>query len=252
MVMAERHKRIIELLSSSGIVLVEDLAAELQVSTMTIRRDLNKLKKQGHLHRCYGGAVITTSVQGEETYDNKMASRADEKKRIAVKCANLVNDGDTVFLDSGTTTYQIANKISSKRDLTIITNDIKIACRLLESKAKIIVCGGKVQNINGSVLGLFGREMLEQMRTDISFIGAACINEDYNLMTPTIESRFLKRSAINVANRNYLVVDNSKFYRQSLVEIVNMTDFTAVITDKDFSSTEQKKIRDMGINIIQA
>jgi len=251
MLAAERHSKIVDIVNRAGVVSVEELSQQLQVSAMTIRRDLDKLNRMGRLDRCHGGAVPLSAIRSEENYDQKMVSNHDAKMNIARICANFIKPGDSVFLDSGTTTFEIAMLIKETQDITIITNDVKIACALLSSPAKIILCGGIAQNVTGTVLGQMAEDMLRNFRVTTSFIGTSCVDEEFNITTPTLEKSFLKRAAIEIANTAYLAVDASKFYHHALVRITNMSSFTGVVTDKVFSAGERKTLKSKNIEIIE-
>ena len=141
MLAAERQTKIIGLIEERGSVQVEELAQELKVSAMTIRRDLVKLEETGRIERCRGGAVAKQEV----SYEDKQIRNKREKYKIAEKCAGLVSTGDTVFLDAGTTTYEIAKRICGMQGVTIVTNDLEIAQVVKQGSAELFVCGGRVQ-----------------------------------------------------------------------------------------------------------
>ncbi len=254
MLAQERIERILELINDQGFVKVEELAQQFGVSEMTVRRDLEKCRKSGAIVRLHGGASLKSENEHEQHYDAKSNTNQQSKRNIANYCAALVREGSTVFLDTGTTTYQIAERLCRIRDLTIVTNDILIAGMLFRRAShtgvRIIVIGGEMQEGTGSTLGPFAERMLSEIRVDISFIGAASIDTDYNIMTPTIEKAFLKRLATGISGKSYLVADASKFSRRAMVRINNLSDYTAVVTDKIFTPEEQKGIREKRINII--
>lgn len=254
MLAQERIKRILELINEQGFVKVEELAQQFGVSEMTIRRDLEKCRKSGAIQRLHGGAALKTENEHEQHYDAKSSTNQRAKRNIADYCVSLVHEGSTVFLDTGTTTYQIAERLCRIKDLTIVTNDILIAGLLFRRAAntgiRTIVIGGEMQPSTGSTLGNFAERMLADIRVDISFIGAASIDSEFYIMTPTIEKAFLKRLATEISSKSYLVADASKFTRRAMVRINNLADYTAVITDKVFSAEEERIIKEKRINII--
>lgn len=246
MLAAERHSKIIQMISETGAVQVEELAKVLDVSLMTIRRDLEKLRQEGIIERCHGGAVIKREV----SYTEKRTMQIEEKIRIAVKCAGFVKKGDTVFLDAGTTTYEIAKRIQHIPGITVITNDLEIAGVLVESDVHLMLCGGNVQKSTGSMLGPFANQMMEDMRTEIAFLGAMSIDDKFNVLTPTLNKAVLKRIICKNSSRPYLAVDETKFGKQALMRINHLSDYAGVVTNKTFDREEEQKIRQMKINMI--
>lgn len=242
----ERSQKIINIIKERGAVKVDELARELDVSLMTVRRDLEKLKNEGILERCHGGAILKTEV----SYKEKRTLQIEEKKKIAQRCAKMVRKGDTVFLDSGTTTYEIAKLIYNIPSLTIITNDIEIARFLIDTNVHLMLCGGTVQKSTGSMVGEFAIRMMEDIRTEIAFIGAASIDDEFNVLTPTSNKAVFKRTVCKYANRSYLAVDSTKFGKQALLKVNHLSDYTGVVTDKVFNSKELDIIKKEKINII--
>ncbi|NLO10031.1 MAG: DeoR/GlpR transcriptional regulator [Clostridiales bacterium] len=246
MLAEERISKIIGIIKEKGTVRVDELAKELDVSLMTVRRDLEKLKNEGILERCHGGAILKKEV----SYKEKRTLQIDEKIKIAQRCARMVRKGDTVFLDAGTTTYEIAKQIYDIPSISIITNDIEIARFLIDTTVRLILCGGTVQKSTCSMVGDFAIHMMENMRTEIAFIGAASIDDDFNVLTPTSNKAVFKRTVCKYTNRSYLAVDSTKFGKQALLKVNHLSDYVGVVTNKIFSEKEIEKIKKQNINII--
>ena len=242
----ERQNRIVELVSEKGNIQAERLAEDLDVSRMTIRRDLDKLKQEGIIERRHGAAVI----KHEATYTEKMVTMMEEKQQLASACAAMVKPGDTVFLDSGTTICEIAKRIMSIPDLTVITNDIEVGFLLHRSNVELMICGGTVQKETGSIFGTFSNQMMSYIHVGIAFMGAMSIDSNFNVLTPTMDKASLKRMVTKNANRSYLVVDHSKFNRQALMKINNLQDYTGVVTTKVFDEKELERIQERDIHLI--
>ncbi len=247
MLAAERHLKIIEIIGKNGAVQVEELAKLLDVSLMTIRRDLEKLKLEGRIDRCHGGAVIKREVP----YTEKQVLETEEKHRIAEQCVNLIKKGNVVFLDAGTTTYEVAKLIKDIPNLTVITNDIEIARLLLNSTVNLLICGGTVQKSTGSMVGTLANQMMDNIRLDVAFMGAQSIDEQFNVMTPTLDKAVMKQTICRNSKEKYLLVDRSKFGRQALIKVNDLSGYTAVITNKKFTAEEEKRLRDLRATIIQ-
>ncbi len=247
MLAAERQSKIVELVQQQGSVQVDKLAQEMNVSAMTIRRDLEKLQKNDVLERCHGGAVVKQEV----TYADKQTSHKDVKERLARLCVPLVGEGDTVFFDAGTTTFEIAKLIMDIPDIMIVTNDLEIARLLKDSEAELFICGGHVQKSTGSMFGHYATQMLEDFKFDVGFFGAASINEDFEVMTPTIDKMWLKRQTPRQCRRSYLVVDRSKFGRQAMSKINHLGDYTGIVTDQEFNEEDIEKLERIHARIIR-
>lgn len=246
MMMAERQIKILNMIQEDGSVQVEELAKELDVSPMTIRRDLEKLQKEGLIERCHGGAVSKTEV----AYADKSVKNHGQKVLIAVKCVEFIREGTTVYLDAGTTTYEIAKRIMDMENMTVITNDLEIALLMKNSKAELILCGGYVQKSTGSTLGYYTTQMIEDFRFDTGFFGAAAISGEYYVLTPTTDKAFLKRQLVKQCRQSFLAVDDSKFYRQGMNRINCLADYTGIITDHEFKEQENAALQKKGVRII--
>lgn len=243
MLAAERQAKIVEIIRSRGSAQVDDLAQELHVSSMTIRRDLEKLQEYNVLQRCHGGAVAKQEV----TYEDKRVIHKEEKEVLAGICQNLVSKGDTIFLDAGTTTYEIAKRIKEIPEIMVVTNDLEIARLLKDSPADLFLCGGSLQKATGSMLGYYATQMLADFHFDVGFFGAASINDEMEVLTPTVDKAFLKRAAVQRCQQAYLVVDSSKFGRKAMTKINHLSDYTAVITNKALTSDQRKEAEKAGI-----
>lgn len=247
MTAVERKEEIIRLIGEKGKISVDTLAELLQVSNMTVRRDLSSLEKNGVLERTHGAAVM----RRETEYSEKAEAGVEEKQKIAEICMKFINPGDTIYLDSGTTTFEIARKILDIPHLVVITNDIFIAFLLHQSSnIEVMFCGGMLQKSTGSTYGFFANQMVGYVQMDKAFIGAASINENFNVLTPTMEKASLKRMVVNNANASYLVVDSSKFNKKALMKINHLSAYTGVVTMKKFNTEEMEKIKKKKICII--
>lgn len=248
MLAAERQSRIVDVIRKKGSVHVDELAKELSVSPMTVRRDLVKLQQDDRIERCHGGAMAKQEV----TYEDKLTSHKKEKEKIARCCFSYVSEGDTVFLDAGTTTYEIARLIKDIPGILIVTNDLEIARLIKDSDAELFICGGSVQKSTGSMFGHYATQMLADFKFDAGFFGAASINEDFEVMTPTIDKMWLKRETPRQCRKSYLAADRSKFGRQAMTRINTLGDYSAVITDKEFAEADLERLEHMNAVIIEA
>lgn len=247
MLAAERLNMIVEMIREAGFVKVDALAETFNVSEMTIRRDLEKLESTGVLRRNFGGASYNAE---EVVLDNKNVINIQKKKLIAEKCVPLVKESATVYLDTGTTTMEIARKIYAIPDITIVTGDLQIAFFLSHFNTKVFMLGGELLNSSRSVYGLITQEMLDNFRFDISFISTKFVDEKFDIyIPPPIDKAFLKRKVIENSDKSYLVADSSKFYRKSLYKQSNISSLTGIISDKKFSKEELELLAEKNVSV---
>lgn len=243
---SERQKYILEQLRGNGGVSVESLAKELDVSLMTIRRDLQKMSDAGQIERCYGGAVI----KSEEPYVEKAVSHSEEKSAIAKKAVSMLKEGNCIFLDAGTTTFQMLPLLERFNSLTIVTNDLEIGYRASKMKFDVTIIGGMLQKTTACMYGMLTNDALKQLKFDQAFIGAATIDEHFDVLTPTEIKAIYKRIVLENSNYSYLLVDSGKFNKRAMVKVNNLRDYTGVITTYQFGEEEKKQIHKNNISII--
>jgi len=159
---AQRRARIREYLEDRKFVRIPDLSAMLDVSEATIRRDLERLEKRGDLERTHGGAIRNQRVSLEEDYAQRTQQFPDEKRWIGALAASMIEDGDVVFINSGTTSTELIRHISPNPNITVITNNLVAALEVGASDLNLIVLGGAFQSISNSVGGRFAMENLER------------------------------------------------------------------------------------------
>ena len=249
MLAEERLTKIVMILRERGFVQVEYLAQTLNVSDMTIRRDLGKCQERGIVRRCHGGAMLAGVNRQEISYDDKCRKHQTVKKSIAETATGLIKERMTVFLDAGTTTFEIAQRIKQIPNLTIVTNDVYIIHALLAFAPELIYIGGSIQKKTGSAVGGFAEQMVHNMHFDVSFFGAHSINEHFDVMTPTVEKLFLKKQLAENSSKTYVAADHSKFNKTALYRIDNLSSYTGVITDYCFSIEERRFAEQKQINV---
>ena len=246
----ERHKKILLMLRDKGFIRLQELKQELNVSEVTIRKDLDDLQDAGHLQRCHGGALLGTFLQKEQTFARKASEHVETKRKIATYCASLVKTNMTIFLDNGTTIFEIAKRICEIPDITIVTTDIRIAYFFLDSNVDVVMIGGSVQKETGAVVGIFSEQMLKSMRFDLAFFGANAINQKLEVMTPSAGKATVKKKVQINALHSFLTVDSSKFNKQALYQINDLSSYTALITDYKWNQAELELVERKNINII--
>ncbi|MFJ7972589.1 DeoR/GlpR family DNA-binding transcription regulator [Psychrobacillus sp. NPDC096389] len=227
-----RKKLILEELTQKGKVEILELVDLLAVSAMTVRRDLDELEKQKKLIRTHGGAALPQAIIAEQSYNQKLSEAHAQKVEIAEIAVGLIKDGMRILLDSGTTTFEIARRLKTRKTLTIVTNDIKIAAELVDSQLEVILLGGKIQNDVGAVFGSYAEKMLKDIHVDILFLGAHAVHSTLGITSATFEKAAIKREMINASESVYLVADAQKFEKKAFAKIADVDSITGIITDQ--------------------
>ena len=229
MLIEERNKVILEILEEKGSVTTIELVEKLKVSEATIRRDLSNLEKEEKLYRVHGGAVLKNIEREEEDIEKKSILNISEKKRIAKKAANLVKDKEFIYLDAGTTTYQMIPFLKNK-DITVVTNGLTHIEELLRYKIESYLIGGHVKPTTKALVGSIALNNLKVVNFSRAFIGVNGIDTKFGYTTPDIEEAILKSNAIENAIEAYILADYSKFGKVYFSKIAELERAT-IITD---------------------
>lgn len=247
-----RLKEIVDIIAEMHYVQVDDLARHFGVSTMTIRRDLAQLSKEGKAERCHGGARSIQEVVQEADYAQKLDQNHDDKVQLARVALSLLRPDDVVYLDSGTTLCEIARLISERvPSVVVVTNDLYIASMLADARVSVTIIGGLVSPMTKSALGRASETFLSQFRFSKAFLGTSCIGRNFDTFSPNYDKAFLKKLAIDLSEESYLVVDQSKFYGTAMSYVTSLNQYTGVITNKDFNDEEMALIHKKGIRLIK-
>ncbi len=240
----ERRNKILELLKEKNKVLVPQLCKTFSVSQATIRTDLNVLEKQGLLQRTHGGAIINAGASYERTYRQKEQLHFDAKARIAEAAAELVNDGDTISIDTGTTTACMVPFLAKKSKLTVITTDIRIALALEHyPDISVIVAGGLLRSGFSCTIGAMTNRFLSMFNVDKAFMATNGLSVNGALSTPYIEQAEVKKALIETAKERILLCDSSKLGQASLADFADLADFRYFITDREIDPVVSEKLR---------
>lgn len=251
MLTEERRGAIVSLLNEDGKVQVKDLSLRFKTSEVTIRTDLKELHERGLAYKSHGGAVLPSLVSGEPTLQEKFSQQADEKSRIGAAAAELINDGETIILDSGTTTHEIAKRIKERKDLTVITNGINIASELAGFRGiQVILLGGIMRHGSLSVVGHFAEQMLTQLTADKLFIAADGCTLEFGISTPKFEESRINQEMVSIAREKFLVADSSKFGRNSLSRIVSLWEMNCVVCDEGLPDEFRDEIQAHGLQLV--
>ena len=239
-----------ETLHREGRVLVTELARQFRTSQITIRKDLEVLDNQGLIQRTHGGALpVQAGALLDPTLREKEKLHRKEKMRIAMAAAKLVEEGESVLLDSGTTTTAIARALKDASKLTVITNATNIAAELAGTNVDVILTGGTLRKNSFSLVGPLAEQTLRQLSADILFLGVDGFDTKAGLFTPNVLEAQVNRIMVEIATRTVAVCDSSKFGRRSLCNIVPTSAVNQVITDKNISKHDLQTLREAGVSV---
>lgn len=251
----ERHAKIIRLLSERQDISVTELSQRFGISEVTIRKDLTTLQKRNLLIRTRGGAmrIPVLNDKTDAPIAHKELYNFQEKRAIGKMAASLIREGDTILIDSGTTTIEIARNLDKFSNLTIITNAINIAAEALQYKRfKVILLGGYIRSTSQSMVGPFAEATLKNLYCDKCFLGVDSFSIERGISTPDMEEASINQTMISISKEVIAVCDYSKFNRRSLVHIANVEQIQTVVTDKAVPNDIKSRLRAMQINCIIA
>ena len=248
----ERRSRINELIETRERATVRELAARFGVSPVTIRGDLDALAKAGGVIRSHGGALRCEEDE-DIPIDLKQTLHRAEKMRIAEAAARLIRQGETIILDSGTTTAAIANRIGGLRleSLTVITNALNVASVLAPlPNVRLIMIGGLLRQVSSSLVGPQAEQVLRGLHADRLFLGVDSLDPEIGVMTPDVLEAQLNALMIEVSQEVVAVADASKFARRSLSVIAGVERLHKLITDTSASPEAVAALRSRGVEVI--
>ena len=247
----DRRVYIIDKLNSSGQVDVSTLSKELEVSEVTIRNDLEKLEEKNILIRARGGAIKLDRVSTDFSISDKHKQHSEEKKRIGRAAAQFILDGETIILDSGTTTMEIVRNLPKTISLTVISNALNIANQLSEHPdVNLIIPGGLLRKKSLSLVGSAAEESFRNFYCDKLFLAVDGIDTTYGLSTPNLEEAQINRVMIAISKQVIVVTDSSKFHKRCLAFISPLNNIDMVITDSGILPEDKTRLENAGIKVV--
>ncbi len=247
----ERRQRVIEFLAKRGFVDLATLTQELGVSESTVRRDLMQLDEEGIVRRTHGGAVFVSDRFSALSFAARESAAKQEKAAIGQAAAALVEDGETVLLDGGTTTFQVARHLAGRR-LQVVTNSLPIANLLgSDGEMEVILIGGYIYPRTGVALGPLTTQMLSSIHANKAFISLAGMNETglYNHNVLMVEA---ERQMMTSADEVIIVADHTKFGRRALAQLGTWTDVDRVVSDDGLEAVWRSTLEANGVTLVLA
>ncbi len=227
-----RQSTIVSLLAQIGSADVEELSQRFEVSQQTIRNDLRDLSAKGLVKRTHGGARLRQSVSNP-AYADRRQLNADAKKSIAQAAASLIPSGSAVALNIGTTTEAVADALSKHQDLFVLSNNVNIINRLIESQCReLVLVGGSVRPSDGAIVGEDAVAFIERYKVDVAVIGASSLDADGAILDYDAREVAVARAILRNARQKILVSDGSKFEASAPIRICDVADLDHVVTDR--------------------
>ena len=248
---AERHKHILDCLARDGYVRVAEMAKELDVTTVTIRKDLKYLEEKKLLYRTHGSASPVNPQTQEVEVREKEKIHIDEKRRIAMAAAQLIEPDDSIIIASGSTVQMLGDFIQPQGHLTVVTSSLKTAVQLNSmDRVDVIQLGGNVRKNSLSAVGVYTSQFFEQITCSKLFLGVDGIDLDYGITNSNIEEALLNIKMIEASQRTIIMADSSKFGRRGFGRICNLGRIDVIITDSGITASVTRAIEDAGIELI--
>jgi DeoR family transcriptional regulator, fructose operon transcriptional repressor len=247
----ERRGRLLDLIRVRGFAALEELVRELGVSESTIRRDLDALEEQGSAKRTHGGVLYAGGMPRLAEFDERQPANWAAKRAIASQAADRIGDGETVLLDGGTTTYEVARLLVG-RSLQVVTNSLPVANLFAsESRSDLVLLGGYVSPRTGVCLGPYANELLGRLHVTTTVLSAAGVAEE-GLFNAHLLLAETEQAMLRAAGRVMVVADSSKFGRKSLTLVAPLSDIDVVVSDDGLSAEWQARIAAAGPDLVVA
>ena len=252
----KRRLEIKKIITENESISVSNLSKLFNVSEITVRRDLQKLEKDGFLDKVHGGAIARSfKTEYDPVYLEDIKLNKDKKESIAKEAVKEINDGDAVIIESGTTCLELVYNLANKRNLAIFTASVPIAYELWKvslnrNDLEVNICGGLIEAKSNTLIGSQATQFFQNINADIAFIGAVAISIDKGILTTHSQmDADVIRSIANNSKRKILLADSSKFKNRAHISILPLTIFNKIITDTGIGKDVADKIINLGIEL---
>jgi DeoR/GlpR family transcriptional regulator of sugar metabolism len=247
----QRRDKILELLKEDGSAKVADLSKIFKVTEVTIRQDLEKLEKDGSVIREHGGVYLKNVEDQVKSFLLANQENMDKKERIARKCLEFIESGDTIILDSGSTTTEIAKKLGNIKNLTVITNALNIALMLgANPNIEVVMTGGEFKPPTLSLTGQKAADFFHGLNVQKLFLATAGLSLKSGLTYPSISDLVVKKAMIDAADTTFLVADSTKIGKSAFASLGALSLIHYIITDPGIAEKHKKVFKDNDIELI--
>jgi DeoR family fructose operon transcriptional repressor len=251
LVASARQQRIAQIVKEHGYVRGRSLADLFGVTDETIRRDLTQLADAGVVRRSHGGAVALART--ETPFNRRLHQNELAKAAIGAAAAELVQEGSTIIIDSGSTTVHLARALRARRDLAVVTNAVTHAAELMDNNdITVVLTGGVVRRPTYGASGELAVATLTKLSVDQTFLAINSVSLEHGLMYPHFEEIAVKQAMIAAASEVILLADHTKFNQRSLVRVAPLSALSTIVSDAELDLETQTAIRDQGIDLIIA
>jgi DeoR family transcriptional regulator, fructose operon transcriptional repressor len=248
-----RQLAILEQLEHTSRVEVTELSKVLEVSEVTVRKDLQELEQLSLLKRVHGGAISTHRTKWNPSLENRLETQSDGKLAIAKAAIELIHDGDTLILDAGSTTLALARHLRGRRrNLTLITNSLPVLAELSNSDYDLVALGGMFRQHSLAMIGPLTVANLSKLHADIAFVGATAASLERGLCTPNIIEAETKAAMVKAASERVALIDYSKMGQASLAPFASWTEIQALITDETLDGKTMTYLQNQQVKVIVA
>lgn len=248
--LTERHQYILGKLKKEGSVKVVDLCDALNVSSVTIRKDLKQLEDRELLFRTHGGGTITDPYTADRPVNEKAQIHSGEKSSIGEAAARLVEPNDCILIASGTTVLSLAKNIEPRGQLTVITAALNVAMELVHHPGiEVIQLPGQIRKTSSSATGMYAEKMLEDFSCSKLFLGVDGIDVEFGLTTTNMMEAQLNKKMIAASQKTIVLADSSKFGKRGFGRICGLEDIEQVITDQNISDHMVETLKGLGIEV---
>ncbi|MEC9093170.1 MAG: DeoR/GlpR family DNA-binding transcription regulator [Planctomycetota bacterium] len=243
-----RRSKLLEFVRTKGFAATQELFRIVEGSESTIRRDLEFFENLGEIKRTHGGVFYTGGEPKLPHFERSQSQNIEKKREIARAAANLVEEGDTILLDGGSTTFELAQQLAG-RQLQVVTNSLPVSNLFIANhEADLVVLGGNVHLRTGTTIGPYASQMLAELNCRVAFLSVAGIHEDgfYNSNFLLVET---EKAMMNAADEVVIIADSTKFGKKSLARLCELSSVDKLVVDSDIDDDWKKRITDSGVKL---
>lgn len=253
MTIAERHRFILNKLNTEGFVSVAELSKEMEVTMVTVRKDLKLLEDKGLLYRSHGSATPKSPYVNDRPVNEKRLVQIDEKTKIAAMAAQMIEEDEAIIIGSGTSVLALAKAIPKNFKLTVLTGAMNVTIALLDyQNIEIVQLGGAVRKSSSSVVGHYAEDMLHSFACSKLFLGVDGISLEFGLTTTNMMEARLNAQMIKSVQKTIVLADSSKFGSKGFGKICDIDDIDVIITDEGISDNYRNTLEERGIEVFIA